>query len=111
MNNNPPLRPPAAAATATTQTNKQASVPMAAQQSDGWIPMAVSRCPIDLHFVSLMAPVIAIIHLTVKGKKKKREVVGVEGRQEGGWGGGGGVTHTISFSLLSLVSGKQAAPL
>lgn len=35
--------------------------------------MAVSHCPIDLHFVSLMAPVIAIIHLTVKGKKKGQE--------------------------------------
>lgn len=31
--------------------------------------MAVSCCPIDLHFVSLMVPVIAIIHLTVRGKK------------------------------------------
>lgn len=31
--------------------------------------MAVSPCLIDLHSVSLMAPVIAIIHLTVKGKK------------------------------------------
>lgn len=92
MNNNPPPPPPNAAASATTQTNKQASVPMAAQQSDGWIPMAVSRCPIDLHFVSLMAPVIAIIHLTVKGKKKEGE--GVEGCD--GWGVVV-VTHTISF--------------
>lgn len=33
--------------------------------------MAVSRCPVDLHSVSLMAPVIAIIHLTVKSRKKK----------------------------------------
>lgn len=104
MNNNPTLPSTAAAA---TQTNKQPSVPMAAQQSDGWIPMAVSRCPIDLHFVSLMAPVIAIIHLTVKGKKKKK-------KKEGGWRGGKGrgglVTHTISFSC-SLVSDKQATPL
>lgn len=35
--------------------------------------MAVSHCPIDLHSVSLMAPVIAIIHLTVKSKKNKKE--------------------------------------
>lgn len=35
--------------------------------------MAVSRCPIDLHFVSLMVPVIAIIHLTVRGKKRARK--------------------------------------
>ena len=46
--------------------------------------MAVSRCPIDLHFVSLMVPVIAIIHLTVRGKKKGKE---------------GEITNAISLSL------------
>lgn len=60
--------------------------------------MAVSRCPIDLHFVSLMVPVIAIIHLTVRGKKKGKK----------------GKSCTPSFSLSlsrSLVSNKQATPL
>lgn len=49
--------------------------------------MAVSHCPIDLHSVSLMAPVIAIIHLTVKSKKKKKK------------GKKGEIAHTISLSL------------
>lgn len=58
--------------------------------------MAVSRCPIDLHFVSLMVPVIAIIHLTVRGKKK----------------GQGRGNHARRLSLShSLVSNKQATPL
>ena len=53
--------------------------------------MAVSHCPIDLHFVSLMAPVIAIIHLTVKRKIQKKK------------GKKGEITHTISLSpSLSL---------
>lgn len=89
-----PSAPSLSTVAAATQTNKQPSVPMAAQQSDGWIPMAVSRCPIDLHFVSLMAPVIAIIHLTVKGKKKRRGDVKRKGEKGGGWGG-----HTPSHSL------------
>lgn len=56
--------------------------------------MAVSRCPIDLHFVSLMVPVIATIHLTVRGKKRARK----------------GKSQTPSLSR-SLVSNKQATPL
>lgn len=58
--------------------------------------MAVSHCPIDLHFVSLMVPVIATIHLTVRGKKRARK----------------GKSQTPSLSLSrSLVSNKQATPL
>lgn len=60
--------------------------------------MAVSGCPIDLHFVSLMVPVIAIIHLTVRGKKKEKK--GKEGE----------IRNAISPSR-SLVSNKQATPL
>lgn len=58
--------------------------------------MAVSHCPIDLHFVSLMAPVIAIIHLTVKGRKKGQER--------------GNRTHHLSFSLSLTPSCPTSHP-